>query len=111
MSAAEMTPAQWELAHQLARQLRQRRVSANLVRQAMTYSAKYPSTAALSDWLRRLANLGETFASGKYTHKDRESLAEVLRPALGKQADLDWTLMLGWISRLMISPEQKRSRR
>lgn len=110
MSTKELTDAQWKLVGDLARQLRSRRVSANLVRQAMTYSAQYPSAAALRDWLRRLANLGETFASGKYTNKDREALNEVLRPVLGEHADMDWTLMLGWIARLMIAPQPARRR-
>ncbi len=108
MNTEILTDEQWAVVEELAAVLRHKRVSVNLVRQAMTYATRYSSPVALRNWLLRLTRLGDTFASGKNTAQDRQALAETLRPAVQAHDDWKWAPLLGWVARLMIAPPPEK---
>ena len=100
-----LSPAEWKLVEHMARDLAQKRVSQNLVRQALAYTQRSPGVGPLRGWLRRLVELGAAFASGRedVTRQERENLRAVLDPALKANPESDWPLLLGWTSRLMLA--------
>ena len=105
MTAQQLTDEEWQISNELARALAGRMVSHNLVKQSMVYSAQYsPQNTArvLIDWLHRLTQLGETFASGKDIGPERQNLELILLPALKTHPKSNWTLLLGWVARLML---------
>lgn len=104
MDEADLTQAEWNLVHRMAKELGSRQVSHNLVRQAGAYARAYPNPADLQDWLARLVSLGATFASGREdtTSLERTRLKEILGVALEREPRHDWPLLLAWTARLML---------
>lgn len=100
MNRENVTPSQWELIREVSLGLRGR-VSHNTIRQLMFFAEQVSTTGALRDWIMRLSNLGETYASGSRDRRSRQALNEVLLPKLRRNMGEDWALILGWVARYL----------
>ena len=96
----DVHPRYWRSAHQLAAELSQWGVDANLLRTAAAYLQANPG-ADFDAWLERLARLGDLFSSseqtGRYRHLLRVGCQRVRpQPASGRE----WVWVLSWAARL-----------
>jgi hypothetical protein len=102
MSTTEMTRQQWRVAHFLAGNLAYMNVSKNLVMRLQEYLTAHPD-AKPSEYLDRLARLGNTFAGGEDELRQRRELSRIVRTVAQSAPKLNWPLVLAWAARLMVA--------
>lgn len=108
MGTTEMTRKQWQVAHFLAGNLAYLNVSKNLVLRLREYLVRQPG-AKPSDYLDRLARLGDIFTGGEDELRQRRELRQIIKKVDQSASQLNWSLVLAWTARLMVTyrPEER----